>query len=135
MERGIGGVIVGEGRVDGMSSRSASQPPGSEITPESLYLRRREFIKNGVLAAGTAAVVGSGLLWLIGNGPPPDAPEEQAPVQTAAQPPAPAAAQSGQPAAQQPALAATVPAAQPIQAAAPPKTGPYTVDEPLTSLK
>jgi sulfoxide reductase catalytic subunit YedY len=66
----------------------ASQPPSSEITPESLYLRRREFIKNGALAAGTAVVVGSGLLWLTGKGPPPDAPEEQpiaqAPVDLAA---------------------------------------------------
>jgi methionine sulfoxide reductase catalytic subunit len=97
-----------------MSSRPASQPRSSEITPESLYLRRREFIKNGVLAAGTAAVVGSGLLWLIGNGPPPDPVEE---------PPAPA----GQSQAAQP------PA--PIQAAVPAASGPYTVDEPLTSLK
>ncbi|HZO25580.1 MAG TPA: protein-methionine-sulfoxide reductase catalytic subunit MsrP [Chloroflexota bacterium] len=94
-------------------SRPASQPPSSEITPESLYLGRRELIKNGVLAAGTAAIVGSGLLWLIGNGPPPDSIEEapaQQPVQ-AAQPPAP------------------------IQVAVPAASGPYTVDEPLTSLK
>jgi methionine sulfoxide reductase catalytic subunit len=95
-------------------SRPASRPPSSEITPESLYLGRREFIKNGVLAAGTAVAVGSGLLWLIGNGPPPDAPVEQAPVQP------PVQAAEPQP---------------PIQAAAPPATGPYTVDEPLTPLK
>ena len=84
--------------------RRATEPPGGEITPESLFLGRREFIKNGALAAGTAAVVGSGLLWLIGNGPPPDAPEEQtsapAPVQVADVPP-------------------------PIQPAAPPKSGPF----------
>ncbi len=98
-----------------MSSRPASQPPSSEITPESLYLGRRELIKNGALAAGTAAVVGSGLLWLIGNGPPPDPVEEQPPVPAAqpraAQPPAP------------------------VQVAVPAAAGPYTVDEPLTSLK
>src|SRR5438067_10881437 len=61
-----------------------AQPPSSEITPESLYLGRREFIKNGVLLAGTAAAVGTGLLWLVGAGPPPDAPEEQPSVQPAA---------------------------------------------------
>jgi sulfoxide reductase catalytic subunit YedY len=60
------------------------QPPSSEITPEALYLGRREFLKNGVLAAGTAAAVGSGLLWLIGKGPPPDPPDEPPPVQEAA---------------------------------------------------
>ena len=67
--------------------RTLSPPPrSSEITPESVYLRRREFIKNGVLAAGTAAAVGSGLIWLVGAGPPPDAPvvepEPQAAVAT-----------------------------------------------------
>jgi methionine sulfoxide reductase catalytic subunit len=61
----------------------APQPPSSEITPESLYLGRRAFLRNGVLAAGTAAAVGSGLLWLVGQGPPPDAPDEQPPVQAA----------------------------------------------------
>jgi sulfoxide reductase catalytic subunit YedY len=54
----------------------SSQPPSSEITPESLYLRRREFIKNGLLAAGTALAFGGGLLRLVGEAPPPDAPEE-----------------------------------------------------------
>ena len=93
-----------------MSSRPASEPPSSEITPESLYLRRREFIKNGVLAAGTAAVVGSGLLWLVGNGPPPDAPEEPPPAR---RPPSRRRRSSGRPGA----------------------VGPYTVDEPLTPLK
>lgn len=51
-------------------------PPSSEITPESLYLNRREFIKNGAYAFGTAAAVGGGLLWLVGKSPPPDQPEE-----------------------------------------------------------
>ena len=57
-------------------SKLGSEPPSSEITPESLYLGRREFLKNGALAAGTALAVGSGLLWLVGAAPPPDAPEE-----------------------------------------------------------
>jgi len=51
------------------------EPPSSEITPEPLYLRRREFIKNAAYTAGTATAVGGGLLWLIGQGPPPDQPE------------------------------------------------------------
>ncbi len=46
----------------------ASNPPREpEITAEALYLRRRELIKNVGLAAGTAAVVGGGLLALIGD--------------------------------------------------------------------
>ena len=64
-------------------NKPAPQPPASEITPEPLYLGRREFLKNGVLAAGTAAAVGSGLLWLVGQGPRPDAPDEQPPVEAA----------------------------------------------------
>jgi len=48
----------------------------SEITPESLYLRRRQFLKNAALAAGTAAAFGGGMLWLVGQGPAPDPPEE-----------------------------------------------------------
>jgi sulfoxide reductase catalytic subunit YedY len=98
-----------------MSTR-ASEPPSSEITPESLYRGRREFIKNAGLTLGTAAVVGSGLLWLIGNAPPPDAPPEApaAPgAEPQAQPPDPVAA-------------------RPI---VPASSGPYTIDEQLTSLK
>jgi sulfoxide reductase catalytic subunit YedY len=63
--------------------RKPPEPPSSEITSERLYRARREFIKNGALAAGTAAAVGSGLLWLVGAGPPPDAPDEQPPVEAA----------------------------------------------------
>jgi sulfoxide reductase catalytic subunit YedY len=51
-------------------------PEASEITPEALYLRRREFIKNSLLFAGTATGVGAGLLGLMGRGrrtPPGDA--------------------------------------------------------------
>lgn len=55
------------------------EPPSSEITPQALYLSRREFIRNGALTLGTAAVTGGSLLWLVGKGPPPDQPAE-APV-------------------------------------------------------
>lgn len=51
------------------------EPPGHEITPESVYLRRREFIKNGARILGTAAAVGAGLTWLVRAAPAPDAPE------------------------------------------------------------
>ena len=43
-------------------------PPASEITPEALYLRRREFMRNAVLFTATSATVGSGLLWLMRGG-------------------------------------------------------------------
>jgi sulfoxide reductase catalytic subunit YedY len=36
----------------------------ADITPEPLYLRRREFIKNGALFLGTSSLVGGGLLAL-----------------------------------------------------------------------
>ncbi len=70
----------------------APEPSSSEITPESLYVRRREFIKNAVLGVGTAAVFGSGLVWLVGQRPPPDAPDQPPlaePAAVAAEPPAP----------------------------------------------
>ncbi len=63
------------------------EPPSSEITPEPLFWRRREFIRNAGLIAGTAAATGGPLLWLVGKSPPPDAPEEPpitAPVEAAA---------------------------------------------------
>jgi sulfoxide reductase catalytic subunit YedY len=63
--------------------KPASEPPSSEITPESLYLRRRELIKNTALAAGTAAAFGSGLLWLVGKRPPPDPPDDRPPLPVA----------------------------------------------------
>jgi sulfoxide reductase catalytic subunit YedY len=43
-------------------------PPSSEITPEPLYLRRREFIKNAAAFAATTTAVGGGLLYLMGGG-------------------------------------------------------------------
>ena len=40
-------------------------PPSSEITPESLYLRRREFVCNALLFTLTSTGVGGSLLWLM----------------------------------------------------------------------
>jgi methionine sulfoxide reductase catalytic subunit len=59
-----------------MSSGTSKRPskPRDEITPESLYLRRREFIRNTALAAGTALGVGAAFSWLVGQAPPPDPP-------------------------------------------------------------
>src|SRR5260370_37438083 len=37
----------------------------SEISPETVYLRRREFIKSSLLFAATSSGVGSTLLWLM----------------------------------------------------------------------
>lgn len=44
------------------------EPSAREITPESLYLRRRELIKNGALYLGGSAAFGGGLLMLTGAG-------------------------------------------------------------------
>jgi sulfoxide reductase catalytic subunit YedY len=60
-----------------------TQPRSSEITPESLYLRRREFIANAAKAAGTAVAFGGGLMYLVGKGPPPDTPETKPLVEAA----------------------------------------------------
>ena len=43
------------------------EPASSEITPEHLHLRRREFIKNSLLFAATSTGVGGSLLWLLGG--------------------------------------------------------------------
>ncbi len=40
-------------------------PTSSEITPERVYLQRREFIKSSLLFAATSSGVGSTLLWLM----------------------------------------------------------------------
>src|SRR5437867_7276484 len=82
--------------------------PASEITPEALYLRRREFIKNAALFTATAASVGGGLLWLTRGGPP-----ERHP---AAKPPQPA----GPPEPSELVIA---------------KKGQYTVNEPKNSFE
>ncbi len=47
--------------------RIGTPPPSSEITAESLYLRRREFLRNAALFAATSSTVGGGLLWLTGG--------------------------------------------------------------------
>src|SRR5687767_3754490 len=44
------------------------EPPSSEITPEKLYLRRRELIQNAALFTATALGVGGGVLALAGSG-------------------------------------------------------------------
>lgn len=49
-------------------ARTPPEPPGSEITPEALYQRRRDFLKNTALFAGTAVAVGAGLIRLSGGG-------------------------------------------------------------------
>src|SRR5215813_3361831 len=42
-------------------------PPAAEITPEPLYLRRREFMRNALLFTVTSTSVGESLLWLMGG--------------------------------------------------------------------
>ncbi len=42
-----------------------NSPAAREITPEKLYLRRREFIRNSLLFTATSTGVGSTLLWLM----------------------------------------------------------------------
>ena len=49
-------------------SNIGTPPPASEITPQSLYLRRREFIKNALLFTATSAGVGGSLAWLTAGG-------------------------------------------------------------------
>lgn len=46
-----------------MSKKKPDMP--DRITPEEVYLKRREFIKNALLAAGAATLVGSGLIGLM----------------------------------------------------------------------
>src|ERR1700742_1025510 len=74
-------------------SRLPKEPPAAEITPEALYLRRREFLKNTALFAGTAAAVGTGLLRVVGGGraTPPVASAAPLPVAIAKPAPPPSA--------------------------------------------
>ena len=51
-----------------MHRRPGQDVPSFEITPEGLYLRRREFIRNAALFTATSAGVGGGLLWLMQGG-------------------------------------------------------------------
>ena len=64
------------------------EPASSEITAESLYVRRREFIKNAALFAGTTTAVGAGLIYLASGGKA-DSPESPAnePSKAVAAPP------------------------------------------------
>jgi methionine sulfoxide reductase catalytic subunit len=67
-------------------------PSASEVTPEALYLRRRELMRQGALLLGTAATFGGGLTWLTGAGngaPPPDPSEPTAPSASASGKPSP----------------------------------------------
>jgi len=57
-----------EPRYDHDVSKRPGERQPSEITSEAKYLRRRELLKNTALCAGTATLVGSGLLSLVGDG-------------------------------------------------------------------
>ena len=52
-----------------MSKPETPEPPSREITPEPLYLRRREFLRNAGLGVLTAAATGVGLVRLTSGGP------------------------------------------------------------------
>ena len=95
-------------------------PPSSDITPEPLYLRRREFIKNSLLFSATAAGVGGSLLWLTKGG---RATTNAAPQATDA------ATHAGQVAADGGKVAGPSPA---LQIA---RRSPLSTDEPPTSSK
>jgi sulfoxide reductase catalytic subunit YedY len=55
------------------------EPPAGEITPESLYIQRREWLKNAGLTLATAAGVGGGLLALLGDSSRPRRPPKATP--------------------------------------------------------
>ncbi len=48
-------------------SRLPEEPPAADVTPEALYLRRREFIRNAAAFTATSAALGGGLLALLGK--------------------------------------------------------------------
>ena len=52
-----------------MSKPTTPEPPSREVTPEPLYVRRREFLKNAGLGVLTAAATGAGLIALTQGGP------------------------------------------------------------------
>ncbi len=70
-------------------SRLPKEPPSGEITPEALYLRRREFLKSGALFVGTASAIGAGLVGLTGGARSRPAPQAE-PLPDLAIAPAPA---------------------------------------------
>lgn len=49
-------------------ARSSKPIPSSEITPEAVYLRRREFLRDAGLYVATSAAFGGGLVALTGSG-------------------------------------------------------------------
>jgi methionine sulfoxide reductase catalytic subunit len=51
----------------------STPPAASEVTPEPLFRRRRDFLKNSALFTVTAAGTGAGLLTLTGSAPEPKA--------------------------------------------------------------
>jgi sulfoxide reductase catalytic subunit YedY len=50
-------------------SKPETPEPSREVTPEPLYLRRREFLRNAGLGVLTAAAAGAGLVALTQGGP------------------------------------------------------------------
>lgn len=75
-------------------ARSSKPIPASEITPEAVFLRRRELLRDAGLFAATSAVFGGGLVALTGSGKrAPVVSLEQAPdLPVSVAPPAPSAA-------------------------------------------
>jgi len=86
----------------GTMRRLPEEPPAPEITPEPLYQRRREFLKNTAAFTATSAAVGGGLLALLGK------PGGKKPAAVAAAPALPPAATIA-PAASSPVAAAADP--------------------------
>src|SRR5690348_5871007 len=73
------------------------EPSSSEITPEKVYLRRRELLRNAALFTATAAGVGGGVVVLGGAGPLGADGGSKAPqVQGPASAPAPSAAKGNE---------------------------------------
>ncbi|MFZ5471422.1 MAG: protein-methionine-sulfoxide reductase catalytic subunit MsrP [Myxococcota bacterium] len=56
------------------------EPPFRDITPEKLFLRRRELIKNVALYTGTSVAFGGSLLALTGAGQGTPAPKKETPA-------------------------------------------------------
>lgn len=57
-----------------VTKRTAPEPRESEVTPERLYLRRREFIRGAAAFTATSAVVGGSLVALTQDAAPSDVP-------------------------------------------------------------
>src|SRR5215813_2778036 len=59
--------MTGGGIKSHTMNKLGKTPPAAEITPEPLYLRRREFMRNALLFTVTSTSVGGSLLWLMGG--------------------------------------------------------------------